>query len=125
MKLHIDAGRNVLEYYISIPFFNPYRHVPPTNPKNDINISPVKGYTFSVCKSIRNAQLITGTGVCSKYVCKYIVKIDKQNYFVVLADGSGKLVTKARFLYNIQVTSSKIGKYKDREKHKKRIKEYV
>ena len=74
---------------------------------------------------MQNVKVLTGTGGCSKYLCKYIEKIDENSYVVVLVDGSGKLVTKARFLYNIQVTSSKIGKYKDREKHKKRIKEYV
>ena len=68
---------------------------------------------------MQNFQVLTGTGGCSKYVCKYIEKIDENNYVVVLVDGSGKLVTKATFLYNIKVTHSKIGKYKDREKHKK------
>ena len=60
---------------------------------------------------MQNIKVLTGTGGCSK--------IDENNYVVVLVDGSGKLVTKATFLYNIKVTHPKIGKYKDREKHKK------
>ena len=91
-KLHIDADGNVLEFKISIPLFHPYRHVPPTNPTNDINISPDEGYNFDVFKSMQNVQVITLTYGCSKYECKYIAKIDKQNYIFVLVDGSGNLV---------------------------------
>ena len=64
-----------------------------------------------------NVQVLTGIGGCYKYVCKYIVKNDKY-YGVVLVDGSGKLVTKATFLHNTKVMSSKMGEDKDRDKHK-------
>ena len=84
------------------------------NTTNNINISPVKGYTFVVYKSIRNVQVLTYIGGCYKYVCKYIAIIDEQNYGVVLFDRSGKLVTKATFLQNNKVTSSKMVEYKDR-----------
>ena len=67
---------------------------------------------------MQNIQVLTGRGGCSKYVCKFIAKIDEQNYVVVIADGSFKLVTKATFLHNTKVTSSKMGEDKDREKHK-------
>ena len=50
-------------------------------------------------------------------MCKYIDKIDKQNYVVVHVDGTGKLVTKATFLHNTKVKSSKIAKDKDRQKY--------
>ena len=32
----------------TLDFFHPQRHIPPTNPSDDINMSPVEGYTFSV-----------------------------------------------------------------------------
>ena len=65
-KLHIDDDGNVLEFKSYIPFFHPYRNVPPTNTTNYINISIVEGYTFVVCKSMHNFQILTVTGGCSK-----------------------------------------------------------
>ena len=55
-KLHIDADGNVLEFKSSIPFSHSYRHVPPTKATNDINISPVGGYSFAVWKSFHNVR---------------------------------------------------------------------
>ena len=49
-NLHVNYGVNVLEFKSSVSFFHPYGHVPRMNPKNDINISPVKGCTFAACK---------------------------------------------------------------------------
>ena len=108
-----------MDFKISLPFFHPYIHVPQKNTTNDINISTLEGYTFSVLKSIQNFQVITGTGVCSKYICKYTSKIDKHNYIVILVNGAGKLVTKSTFLHNTKITSSKLGEDKYREKHRK------
>ena len=62
--------------------------------------------------SIQNIQRLTGTGGCSKYVCKYIGKIDAQNYVVVECNREGKLVTKTHFLHNTKVSSSKINEDK-------------
>ena len=61
------------------PFFHPKRHIPPTNPMHDINMSPVEGYTFSICLSMQNIQWLTQCGGVNKYVVKYIGKIDEQN----------------------------------------------
>jgi hypothetical protein len=99
------------------PFFHPSRHIPPTNPSDDINISPVEGYLFAVCQSMQNVQWLTNCGGVNKYVCKYIGKIDEQNYVVVFASGAtnGKLITKATFLHNTKITSSKINEDKARE----------
>ena len=44
--------------------------------------------------------------------------MDEHNYFVVSVDVSGKLITKATFLNNTKITSSKMGKDKDREKNR-------
>ena len=40
-ELDIDDDGNVKHFKSSKPFFHPVRHVPPTNPTNDLNISPV------------------------------------------------------------------------------------
>ena len=118
-----------------LAFLHPRRHIPPTNPNNDINMSPVEGYTFANCRSMQNIQLLTQTGGVNKYVCKYISKIDEQNYVVVKANGtdgkgskiysgnnknrSAMLMTKSTFLHNTKVTSSKIQEDKDRQKNLK------
>lgn len=99
-----------------IPFFKPKRHIPPTNPSDDMNMSPVEGKTFSVCRSMQNAQQLTECGGVNKYVCKYIGKIDENNYVVVNVDGKGQLVTKAVFLHNTKVVTSKIHEDQAREK---------
>jgi predicted GIY-YIG superfamily endonuclease len=116
-KLIIDDDGNILEFESSLSFFHPNRHIPPTNPTNDMNISPVEGTTFAVFRSMQNVQRLTGTGGCAKYVCKYIAKIDEQNYVVIMVDGEGRLVTQANFLHNTKITSSKMGEDKERMKN--------
>ena len=54
---------------------------------------------------MQNVQGFSGTGDYSKYVCKYIAKIDEKYYIVVIVDGSGKFVIKATFLYNAKFKS--------------------
>jgi hypothetical protein len=46
---------------------------------------------------MQNVQRLTGAGGCSKYVCKYIAKIDEQNYVIIEVKGEGRLVSKATF----------------------------
>ena len=116
-NLSIDKDGNVLKFKSNLPFFHPQRHIPPTNPTNDLNISPVEGYTFAACKSMQNVQVLTNTGGCSKYCLKYCAKVDEQNYVIVDVDGSGKMVTKATYLHNTKVVSSKMGEDKDRKKY--------
>ena len=48
---------------------------------------------------------------------KYCAKVDEQNYVIVDVDGSGKMVTKATYLHNTKVASSKMGEDKDRKKY--------
>ena len=62
-----------------LSYFHPKRHKPPTNPSNDMNISPVEGYTFYICHLMQNLQTLTGYNGVSKYICKYLVTIDEQN----------------------------------------------
>ena len=71
----------------------------------DTNMSPVEGKTFSACLSMQNIQTLTDCGGVNKYVCKYVGKIDEQNYVVVYVDGKGQLVTKGQFLHNTKITT--------------------
>lgn len=70
---------------------------------------------------MQNVQKLLGVGGCSKYVCKYINKMDEQNYVVVKIDGRSKLVTLAVFLHNTKVLSSKIAEDKERQKDDNRV----
>ena len=72
---------------------------------------------------MKNAQWLTGTGGCSKHVCKYLSKTDEQNYVIVDIDRRGKLVTEEFFLHNTKITSSKKREDKDRDKHRNKIPE--
>jgi hypothetical protein len=96
------------------PLFNPCKHIPPINPEKDENISPVESRMFIMCRSMQNVQKITGTGGCNKYVCKYIAKIDEQNYVIVsVKDGAnGKLTTNTKFLHNTKVAGTAINEEK-------------
>ena len=70
-----------------LSYFHPKRHIPPVNWTNDLNISPVEGYTFSYCQSMQNIALIYLSGGCNKYTVKYVGKLDSQNYVIVYTDG--------------------------------------
>ena len=37
-NLSIDKDGNVLKFKSNLPFFHPQRHIPPTNPTNDLNV---------------------------------------------------------------------------------------
>ena len=106
-------------------YFHPKRHIPPTNPTGDINMSPVDGYFFTACRSMQNVQWLTQAGGVNKYVVKYIGKIDEQNYVIVSTDSqkNGKLVSKAYFLHNTKVSTSKINEEKLKDQN--RMKHHV
>ena len=80
-------------------------------------MSPCEGYTFANCLSMQNIQVLTQGGGVNKYICKYIGKLDEQNYIVVLVDPetNGQLVKKATFLHNTKVSSTKINEEKSRQ----------
>ena len=50
---HMKPFKSKLEY------FHPKRHLPPVNWTHDMNISPVEGYTFAYCQSMKYIQVIT------------------------------------------------------------------
>ena len=112
----------VKKWKSKLAFLHPQRHIPPTNPNYDINMSPVEGYTFANCLSMQNIQILTQCGGVNKYVCKYIGKVDEQNYVIVQANnahgnGSFSLSTKTTFLHNTKVSSLKFQEDKNRKKH--------
>ena len=49
-------------------------------------MSPCEGRTFSICRSMQNIQILLHGGGVNIYVCKYIAKLDEQNYIVVMVD---------------------------------------
>ena len=106
----------------NLEFFHPKRHIPPTNPTGDINMSPVEGYFFTACRSMQNVQYLTLCGGVNKYVVKYIGKIDEQNYVIICTDSSknGKLVSKSFFLHNTKVVGSKINEDKRKEQNREK-----
>ena len=115
--INIDGYQN--PFISNLSFFHPKRHIPPTNPSNDMNISPVEGYTFSVCRSMQNIQMLTGCNGVSKYICKYLCKIDEQNYVIVSTNkDSGNLVSRSTFLHNTKVSSSKANEDKARSEER-------
>ena len=98
------------EFKSSCKFFHPTRHIPPTNPVDYTNISPVEGKTFCACLSMQNIQWLTTSGGLNKYICKYIGKIDENNYVIIRAHphDPGRLVCQTIFLHNTKITSSSI-----------------
>ena len=66
---------------------------------------------------MQNVQRLTGAGRYSKYICKYIAKIDEQNYVIIEVDGKGRLVSKATFLHNTKVSSSKNAQDSEHQKN--------
>ena len=116
----VTVGENDNDIKFNDSFFTPKRHIPHTMNTHDVNMSPVEGKTFSVCRSMQNLQMLTDCGGVNKYVCKYIGKIDEQNYVVLHVDGRGQLVTKGQFLHNTKITSSKKNEDDAREKRRDR-----
>ena len=98
------------------PLFNPKRHIPLNNTTDDINMSPIEGRNFYALCLMQKIQQLTDCGKVKNYVWKYVGKIDKNYYVVVNVDGKGDLVTKALFLHNTKVVTSKIKNDKARKK---------
>ena len=69
----------------SLDIFDPKRWILRVVP-GEAPISPYKSETFCVYQSQQNCQLLTEAGGCRKYCCKYLAKIDKQNYINISMD---------------------------------------
>ena len=70
------------------------------------NMSPVTKEYFAATRSIKNAQVISGTNGMSVYVMKYIVKLDQGNCVTVWVDShSGTLLRREEtLLHNTKMT---------------------
>eukprot|EP00957_Ditylum_brightwellii_P072326 5497292-Ditylum_brightwellii.AAC.1 len=66
---------------------------------------------------MQNAQQLTECSGVNKYVNKYIIKMDQQNFVVINVNGqeSGALVTKDQFLHYTKITGSKTNEEKKRK----------
>ena len=107
VNTQFDANDEPNNFQSYLEFFHPKRYVPLAKP-NELKISPVCEYTFLCCQSMQNVQRLIEAGGCCKYYCKYIRKINQQNYNVVSMNGrDGKLITRSNFLPNTKVSSSK------------------
>ena len=63
--------------------------------------------------------MLTGCNGVSKYICKYLGKIDEQNYVIVSTNkDSGNLVSRSTFLHNTKVSSSKANEDKARSEER-------
>ncbi|KAL3791589.1 hypothetical protein ACHAWO_005915 [Cyclotella atomus] len=102
--------------------FTPKRHVGAIHPSARENISPVLAEHFCFTRSAQNVQIITGTGGVTRYVVKYIVKIDKQNRAVVWSDVNDGSIQRVEVenLHNTKITSNAIHDKISRESSRKR-----
>mmetsp|Transcript_19481 Transcript_19481/g.27406 ORF Transcript_19481/g.27406 Transcript_19481/m.27406 type:complete len:548 (+) Transcript_19481:1364-3007(+) len=120
-QVEVDSNGAASAFKFNHPYFDPVRHIPTTVPSDDLNISPVDGYTFSICRSMQNIQLLIHCNGVLAYVCKYIGKIDEQNYVVTKVDGcSGKLVNRYQHLHNTKVATSKFHEDQARQNERDR-----
>jgi predicted GIY-YIG superfamily endonuclease len=76
------------------------------------NITPVVGRLFAATRSTMNVQICTSHGT-TRYVVKYVIKIDECNY-VVMSCKKGEEGLKAEqvFLHNTKISSSAINEKK-------------
>ena len=99
-------------------YFHPKRHIPPTNPTNDINMSPIESLTFSQCQSMQNIQILTKTNGCNKYCCKYVSLLKAENYVTTKSNPlqKNKISIESHHLHAPKVTSSGIAEEKEKKK---------
>ena len=101
---------------------NPTRHMGRVTPGTGGNMSPVTPKLFAMTRSMQNFQVITNTNGVSRYVVKYIIKMDTGNRCIVHADKHSGAVIRAehQFLHNTKVTRSAINEKKAWKKSRKR-----
>ena len=94
----------------SLDILNPKCWIPAVVPGKS-TIYTCKNETFRVCQPQQNFQLLTEARGCCKHFCKYISKIDKQNYINILMNNEKKVLyassstyirNKKRTSYNTQ-----------------------
>ena len=96
------------------------RVIPFNIPSDDLNISPVDGYKFSICRSKQNLQLLSCCNGVLYCIYNYIIKTDGQNFVETKVYGdSGQLVNMFQHLYKTKVTTSKINEDRVCEKRQR------
>ena len=110
------------EFKATHTYFHPKKHIPKICRTLHNNISPVEGFTFAVCLSMQNLQCLIQCNGCTTYCNKYIVKIDKMNYVIVLthAHKGGTLMLKSKFLHNTKIATSAHNEAKAQKKQARR-----
>ena len=106
-----------ISFKIKLNFFHLKTHIPPHKYGND-KISPCETRTLTLCRSMHNIQCLSGSGGSCKYCCKYIGKIEKNNYCTVSTSADGSLIQRAIFLRNTNCVTS--DKFQQAEQEKKK-----
>ena len=111
----LDNNGDRNKFKSSLDYFHAKRWIPPVAPGEGF-ISPYEKETFAVCQSMQNMQRLDQAGGCCKYTCKYIAKIDKQNYIKVSMNKKkkGALETNSTYLHNTKIVSSDIQQEKEK-----------
>ena len=93
--VNIVNGISLGKFETDHDFLKPTRHIPPTNPTHDRNISPGETYIFAHLRSMQNVQSILYSPGANKYICKYIGRMDENNHIVVSTNAhkNGELIT--------------------------------
>ena len=101
-----DIGRGML-FTSDHPLLNPVKNIPPTNPTNDSNASPITGKTMIARNSMENTQSLSACGGLNKYICKYIVSINEKVRVQMKTSSHVKclLSSKSTVLHNTKVTT--------------------
>lgn len=56
---------------------------------------------------MQNIQILKNCSSVNIYFCKYIGKIDEQNYVVIYVDEKGQLFSKGQFIHKTKISTSK------------------
>jgi hypothetical protein len=112
-----DDNGNENIFKSSLDFLHPTRWVPPVVPGEAV-ISPFESETFC-CQLQQDCQRLTEAGGCCKYCCKYLNKVDKQNYLSMSMDQQNKgSYTSNTYIHNTKITSSDIQQEEEKKKHR-------
>ena len=103
----------------NIDFFHPKRWIPAVEP-GATPMSPFESHTFCICQSMQNCQRLDQAGGCCKYCCKYLAKIDEQNFIKISMnkEKKGSIATYSTYLHNTKVSSSGIQQQEEKEAKK-------
>ena len=105
-----EGGRD--EQY-TIPYFQPTRHMAPCITNAQCNMSPIIPEYFMMFKSMHNAQVISQSNGTSKYICKYVTKIDEGNKAILFSNSRTEDIrVGSQFLHNTKIATSAINESK-------------